>query len=188
MKFKFIDTGIADLYVVEPTVFGDDRGYFMETYNAEFQPYVKHLDGSPAVYVQDNQSRSKRGVLRGLHSQRTHPQGKLVRVTEGEVYDVAVDMRRDSATFGKWYGAVLSEENKLQFLIPEGFLHGFVVMSEFATFTYKCTNFYVPDDESGIAWDDPDIAVDWNIPEGMEIILSEKDKHNPTLRQSGLEF
>ena len=188
MKFTFTDTGIEGLFIVEPTVFGDDRGYFMETYNAEFEPYVKHLDGSPATYVQDNQSRSKKGVLRGLHSQRTNPQGKLVRVTEGEVWDVAVDLRRNSATYGKSAGVLLSAENKREFLSPEGFLHGFVVLSDFATFTYKCTNFYTPNDECGIAWNDPDIAADWHIPDGMEIILSEKDKANPTLREAGLVF
>ena len=160
MKFKFNETGIEGLYIIEPTVFGDSRGYFMETYNAEFEPYVKHLDGSPATFVQDNQSRSFKGVLRGLHCQKSNPQGKLVRVTEGAVYDVAVDVRGGSPTYGQWRGVLLTEENKLQFYIPEGFLHGFVVMSDFATFTYKCTRLYDPTDEGGVMWNDPDIGID----------------------------
>lgn len=188
MKFKFIETGISDLYIIEPTVFGDSRGYFMETYNGEFEPYIKHLDGTPAQFVQDNQSRSKRGVLRGLHCQKTNPQGKLVRVTEGAVYDVAVDLRDGSETYGKWHGVLLTEENKRQFYVPEGFLHGFVVMSDFATFTYKCTRYYDPSDEGAIIWNDPDIGIDWQIPDDMEILLSDKDRKNPTLAESGLRF
>ena len=188
MKFTFNETGIEGLYIIEPTVFGDSRGYFMETYNAEFDPYIKHLDGSPARFVQDNQSRSVKGVLRGLHYQRNNPQGKLVRVTEGAVYDVAVDMRGNSPTYGQWKGVLLTEENKLQFYVPEGFLHGFVVMSDFATFSYKCTRLYDPSDEGGVMWNDPDIGVDWQIPEGMEIKLSEKDKNHPSLKSSGLRF
>ena len=175
-KFNFIETGIKDLYVIEPTVFGDNRGYFMETYNEEFKPYIKHLDGTPAEFVQDNQSRSKKGVLRGLHFQKANPQGKLVRCLEGEVFDVAVDLRKDSETFGKWYGVLLSEENKKQFYIPEGFAHGFYVVSEVATFAYKCTRLYAPNDEGGLLWNDPDIGIDWGIAEGEEVLLSEKDK------------
>lgn len=187
-KFQFIETGIKDLYVIEPTVFGDSRGYFMETYNAEFEPYVKHLDGTPAQFVQDNQSRSKRGVLRGLHFQRKTPQGKLVRCLEGEVYDVAVDLRGGSETYGKWYGVLLSEDNKKQFYVPEGFAHGFVVFTETATFAYKCTRYYDPSDEGGLMWNDPDIGVDWNIPGDMEILLSEKDRKNLSLKESGIRF
>ena len=126
-KFNFIETPIKGVYVIEPTVFGDNRGYFMETYNNEFDPYIKHLDGTPAQFVQDNQSKSKKGVLRGLHFQKSNPQGKLVRCLEGEVFDVAVDLRKDSETLGKWYGVILSEENKKQFYIPEGFAHGFAL-------------------------------------------------------------
>ena len=136
-KFTFKETEISDLYIIEPTVFGDERGYFMETFNDEFLPYVKHLDGSPATFVQDNESRSRRGVLRGLHFQKANPQGKLVRVIQGEVYDVAVDLRKNSPTFGKWVGVTLSAENKKQFYVPEGFAHGFLVLSEYATFVYK---------------------------------------------------
>lgn len=185
-KFKFTKTDIKDLYVIEPTVFGDERGYFMETFNDEFKPYIKHLDGSPAEFVQDNQSRSKKGVLRGLHFQKQNPQGKLVRCLEGEVFDVAVDLRKDSGTFGKWFGVVLSAENKKMFYVPEGFAHGFFVISDFATFSYKCTRLYAPGDEGGILWNDPDVGVDWNIPNGCEVLLSDKDKNNPYLRE--LEF
>lgn len=187
-KFTFIETGIKDLYVIEPTVFGDNRGYFMETYNDEFKPYIKHLDGSPAEFVQDNQSRSKKGVLRGLHFQKNNPQGKLVRCLEGEVYDVAVDLRKDSETYGKWYGVLLSEENKKQFYIPEGFAHGFAVYTDTATFAYKCTRLYDPTDEGGLMWNDPDIGVDWNIPEGMDVLLSEKDKKNPAFKDLDFSF
>ena len=185
-KFNFIETGIKDLYVIEPTVFGDDRGYFMETYNDEFKPYIKHLDGSPAEFVQDNQSRSKRGVLRGLHFQKNNTHGKLVRVIEGEVYDVAVDLRRDSETFGKCYGVLLSAENKKQFYVPEGSAHGFMVTSEFATFVYKCTNLYDPTSEGGLLWCDPALNIEW--PEEDNILLSEKDKKHPTLSELGFAF
>ena len=139
-QFQFTKTGIEGLVVVEPKVFGDNRGYFMETYNYnDFK-----AAGLDMVFVQDNQSKSKKGVLRGLHFQKKNPQGKLVRVVSGEVYDVAVDLRRGSDTYGKWYGVLLSAENKKQFYVPEGFAHGFVVMSETAEFVYKCTRFYDP--------------------------------------------
>ena len=187
-KFNFLQTPIKDLYIIEPTVFGDDRGYFMETFNGEFAPYVKHLDGTPAAFVQDNESRSKRGVLRGLHFQKKNPQGKLVRVIEGEVYDVAVDLRKDSETYGKWYGVTLSQENKRQFYVPEGFAHGFYVKSEFATFVYKCTNLYDPTSDGGVLWCDSDIGVDWGIADGDAPLLSEKDKKNPTLSELGFSF
>lgn len=172
-KFKFTETEIEGVYIIEPTVFGDNRGYFMETYNYnEFKEA-----GLDMVFVQDNQSKSKKGVLRGLHFQKTHPQGKLVRVIEGEVFDVAVDLRKDSKTYGKWVGVILSKDNKKQFYIPEGFAHGFLVLSDEAEFTYKCTDFYHPEDEGGIAWNDPDIGVEWPM-EGIEkVILSDKDKN-----------
>lgn len=185
-KFKFTETGIKDLYVIEPTVFGDSRGYFMETFNDEFAPYIKHLDGSAATFVQDNESRSKKGVLRGLHFQMANPQGKLVRVIEGAVFDVAVDLRKDSDTFGKWYGVELSAENKKQFYVPEGFAHGFYVLSESATFVYKCTRFYDPSSEGGLLWNDPEIGVEWPIDGG--VLLSEKDKKNSLLKDLGFAF
>jgi len=182
-KFKAIETGINGLIVIEPTVFGDDRGYFMETWN---EPDFAEI-GVPYNFVQDNQSKSKKGVLRGLHFQRTNPQGKLVRVISGEVFDVAVDLRKDSATFGKWYGVTLSAENKKQFYVPEGFAHGFVVTSETAEFVYKCTRLYDPKDEGGLLWNDPEIGIEW--PDlGMEFLLSEKDKVNPVLDKNGVYF
>ena len=163
---------IEGLKVITPTVFGDARGYFMETYQYEDFKAA----GIDQVFVQDNQSASKKGVLRGLHFQINHPQDKLVRVIKGEVYDVAVDLRKDSATFGKWYGVLLSEENKKQFFIPKGFAHGFLVLSDYAEFCYKCSDFYHPNDEGGLKFDDPEIGVQWPIPNGMELIMSDKDK------------
>ena len=162
---------IEGLKIITPTVFGDARGYFMETYNYNDLKAA----GIPQVFVQDNQSASKKGVLRGLHFQKRYPQGKLVRVIRGTVFDVAVDIRKGSATYGKWYGIELSEENKKQFYIPEGFAHGFLVLSDQAEFCYKCTDFYHPDDEGGIAWNDPTINVAW--PElDVPYRMSEKDK------------
>ncbi|KXG76281.1 dTDP-4-dehydrorhamnose 3,5-epimerase [Thermotalea metallivorans] len=183
-KFNFIKTNIEGLYIIEPTVFGDNRGYFMETYNAkDFQE-----EGLNMVFVQDNQSKSKKGVLRGLHFQYKYPQGKLVRVTKGEVFDVAVDLRKNSKTFGKWYGVILSEENKRQFYIPEGFAHGFLVLSEEAEFTYKCTDYYHPEDEGGIIWNDPDIGIEWPL-EGIEnVLLSEKDRNWRKLEDTPIDF
>ena len=137
-------------------------------------------------FVQDNQSSSRKGVLRGLHFQKTHPQAKLVRVLKGEVFDVAVDLRKDSPTYGQWVGAVLSEENRRQFMIPRGFAHGFVVMSDYAEFAYKCDELYHPEDEGGIMWNDPEIGIDW--PDVGEIILSEKDKCHPSLSECRIEF
>ena len=163
---------IEGLKVITPTVFGDARGYFMETYQYEDFKAA----GIDQVFVQDNQSASKKGVLRGLHFQINHPQDKLVRVIKGEVYDVAVDLRKDSATFGKWYGVLLSEENKKQFFIPKGFAHGFLVLSDYAEFCYKCSDFYHPGDEGGLKYDDPAIGVQWPIEEGMELTLSDRDK------------
>ena len=163
---------IEGLKIITPTVFGDERGYFVETYN--YNDFKEA--GIPEVFVQDNQSASKKGVLRGLHFQINFPQDKLVRVVRGEVYDVAVDLREGSPTFGKWKGVLLSAENKKQFFIPKNFAHGFLVVSDYAEFCYKCTDFYHPNDEGGLKYDDPDIGVEWPIPEGMELILSEKDK------------
>ena len=162
---------IEGLKVITPTVFGDSRGYFMETYN--YNDYKEA--GIPEVFVQDNQSASRKGVLRGLHFQKEHPQGKLVRVIRGEVFDAVVDLREGSATFGQWFGVLLSEENKKQFFIPKGFAHGFLVLSDYAEFAYKCTEFYHPNDEGGLLYNDPDIGVEWPIPEGMEVILNERD-------------
>lgn len=171
-KFNFIQTAIEGLYVIEPTIFGDNRGYFMETYNYnEFKEA-----GLDMVFVQDNQSKSRKGVLRGLHFQKQHPQGKLVRVISGEVFDVAVDIRKGSPTYKQWYGVILSSENKRQFYVPEGFAHGFLVLTAEAEFVYKCTDFYHPEDEGGIAWDDPDIGIKWPIDGIQDILLSEKDR------------
>lgn len=163
---------IEGLKIITPAVHGDARGYFMETY--QYQDFKEA--GIDVVFVQDNQSASKRGVLRGLHFQKQFPQDKLVRVIRGTVFDVAVDLREGSPTFGKWHGVVLSEENKKQFFVPKYFAHGFLVLSEYAEFCYKCSDFYHPNDEGGIIYNDPEIGVEWPIPEDMELILSEKDK------------
>lgn len=171
-KFEFVSTPIVDLIIIEPTVFGDHRGYFMETYHRE----IFAQNGVSATFVQDNQSSSQKGVLRGLHFQKKYPQGKLVRVISGAVFDVAVDIRTDSDTFGKWFGIVLSAENKKQLFVPPGFAHGFLVLSEKAEFVYKCTDFYHPEDESGIAWNDPDIGIEWPTLD-VPYILSEKDNN-----------
>ena len=181
-NFTFIETPIKDVYEIEVKKYGDNRGYFMETYKKE------DFDKAGLVYnfIQDNQSKSKKGVLRGLHFQKTFPQAKLVRCIEGEVFDVCVDLRKDSPTYGKWYGVVLSAEKGNQFMIPRGFAHGFVVLSETATFTYKCDEFYHPEDEGGIMWNDPDIGIDWPLKEG--ILLSEKDKKHPAFKDSKVVF
>ena len=177
-KIKVTACEIEGLYVIEPTVFQDERGYFVETYNQnDFREAGLNME-----FVQDNQSMSVRGVLRGLHYQKQFPQGKLVRVLRGEVFDVAVDLRPGSKTYGKWYGVILSAENKKQFFVPKNFAHGFLVLSEMAEFAYKCTDFYHPNDEGGLIWNDPDIGVKWPIPEGMELIFSEKDQKWPGLK------
>ena len=162
---------IEGLKIITPQVHGDTRGYFMETYN--YNDFKEA--GIDVKFVQDNQSASKKGVLRGLHFQINHPQDKLVRVIKGEVYDVAVDMRPGSATYGQWKGVLLSEENKKQFFVPKNFAHGFLVLSDYAEFCYKCSDFYHPGDEGGIMYNDPSIGVEWPIPEGMELTLSERD-------------
>ena len=172
-KFKRIDTDIEGLYVVEPTVFGDNRGYFMETYSKEDFKEI----GIDYEFVQDNQSKSKKGVLRGLHFQKENTQGKLVRVIKGAVFDVVVDLRRDSQTYGKWYGVELTEENKKMFFIPPYFAHGFLVLSDEAVFNYKCTNLYAPEYDGGLLWNDPEVGIEWPLDGIDEIILSEKDKN-----------
>ena len=179
----FEKTPIKDVYIITPKVFGDDRGYFMETFSDQD---FKNA-GLNYTFVQDNQSSSNKGVLRGLHFQKTHPQAKLVRVLKGEVYDVAVDLRDGSETYGKYVGVLLSEENKKQLLIPRGFAHGFLVVSDSAEFAYKCDEFYHPEDEGGLIYNDPDIAIDW--PQlDTEYILSEKDTKHPTLKESNITF
>ncbi len=181
-NFTFNETKIKGVYIIDVKTYGDNRGYFMETYKeSDFK-----AAGLDYNFVQDNQSSSRKGVLRGLHFQKTHPQAKLVRVLKGEVFDVAVDLRKGSPTYGQWVGAVLSEENKRQFMIPRGFAHGFVVMSDYAEFAYKCDDLYHPEDEGGIMWNDPAIGIEW--PEVGEIILSEKDKVHPSLADSKTEF
>lgn len=163
---------IEGLKVITPQVFGDRRGYFMETY--QYEDFAGA--GIDVTFVQDNQSSSTKGVLRGLHFQIHHPQDKLVRVVRGEVFDVAVDLRPGSATFGKWFGVRLSEENRKQFFIPKNFAHGFYVLSEEAEFCYKCSDYYHPGDEGGLAFDDPEIGVRWPLLEGVPLIMSDKDK------------
>ena len=177
-QIKVTKCDIEGLVVIEPKVFPDSRGYFMETYNQKDMEEA----GLNMVFVQDNQSMSTKGVLRGLHRQLNFPQGKLVRVVKGSVFDVAVDLREGSETYGKWFGVELSAENKKQFYIPEGFAHGFLVLSDEAEFCYKVTDFYHPGDEAGIMWNDPDIGIEWHISEGMEVLLSEKDQNWPNLK------
>lgn len=181
-NFTFTETKIKGVYIIDVKTYGDHRGYFMETYKEE--DFV--TAGLDYRFVQDNQSSSRKGVLRGLHFQKTFPQAKLVRVLKGEVFDVAVDLRKGSETYGKWVGVLLSEENHRQFMIPRGFAHGFVVVSDHAEFAYKCDEKYHPEDEGGILWNDPDIAIDW--PDVGEVILSEKDKKNPKLAECKIEF
>lgn len=187
VQIKVTKAPIEGLYIIEPAVHGDSRGYFMETYNKRDMEEA----GLNLNFVQDNQSMSVKGVLRGLHFQKQFPQGKLVRVIKGKVFDVAVDLRKNSKTYGKWYGVELTEDNKKQFYISEGFAHGFLVLSEVAEFCYKVTDFYHPGDEGGLAWNDPAIGIDWGVqgdyngtasaegytlPDGTKLILSEKDQ------------
>jgi dTDP-4-dehydrorhamnose 3,5-epimerase len=179
---KAIDTAIPDVKIIEPTVFADDRGFFLESFNqAKFEAAI----GRSAAFVQDNHSRSGKGVLRGLHYQLPpHAQAKLVRVVAGEVYDVAVDIRRSSPTFGQWVGVFLSEENKRQLWIPEGFAHGFLTLSDRVEFLYKTTNYYAPESDCGIRWDDPKIAIDWKSVGALT--LSTKDQRQPLLTDAEL--
>lgn len=194
-QIKVTKCPIDGLYIIEPKVHGDSRGYFMETYN---QNDMREA-GLDMVFVQDNQSMSVKGVLRGLHYQINYPQGKLVRVVKGRVFDVAVDLRPGSETYGQWYGLELSEENKKQFYISEGFAHGFLVLSDTAEFCYKCTDFYHPNDEGGLAWNDPEIGIRWpeltgvypghagaegyTLSDGTALSLSEKDQKWPGIRK-----
>ena len=181
-NFTFTKTKIDGVYIVDVKSYGDERGYFMETYK---EPDFMDA-GLDYNFVQDNQSSSHRGVLRGLHFQKEHPQAKLVRVISGEVFDVAVDLRKGSVTYGQWVGFVLSGDNHRQLMIPRGFAHGFLVLSDYAEFAYKCDDFYHPDDEGGIAWNDPDIAIEW--PCVGEVFLSEKDKKNLTFSQLNFSY
>lgn len=190
--------GIAGLCIITPAVHGDNRGYFMETYNQRDMAEV----GLDIPFVQDNQSMSTKGVLRGLHFQKQYPQTKLVRAIKGSVFDVAVDLRAGSATYGKWFGVVLTEDNKKQFLIPRGFAHGFLVLSDTAEFCYKCDDFYHPDDEGGLAWNDPKIGIKWpdvigdypgtanaegyTLRDGTPLNLSEKDQRWPNMEDTFL--
>lgn len=183
-KFNFIKTYIDGLYVIEPVFFKDNRGYFMETFSAkEFNEAGLNID-----FVQDNQSMSKKGVLRGLHFQYKHQQDKLVRVVKGKVFDVAVDLRKGSKTYGKWYGIELSDENKKQLFIPKGFAHGFLALSDEVIFVYKCSDFYYPEYSSGIIWNDPDINIKWPYERDEEIILSENDKNWKRLKETKIEL
>ncbi len=168
---QIIDTALEAVKILDPTVFGDDRGFFMESWNQE----AFEKCGLPGNFVQDNHSRSSQGVLRGLHYQIKNPQGKLVRVTRGEVFDVAVDMRRSSPQFGQWVGVMLSETNKRQLWVPEGFAHGFYVVSESADFQYKCTNYYAPEFERSLLWNDPAVGIEWPVIAGSEPLLAAKD-------------
>ena len=190
-QIKVTKCPIQGLYIIEPAIHGDSRGYFMETYNQKDM----HEYGLDMVFVQDNQSMSTKGVLRGLHFQKQYPQGKLVRVIKGRVFDVAVDLRSESETYGEWYGVELTEENKRQFYISEGFAHGFLVLSDIAEFCYKVTDFYHPGDEGGLAWNDPQIGIEWPgiigsypgsasaggyaMADGTPLNLSEKDQKWP---------
>ncbi|MDD5016810.1 MAG: dTDP-4-dehydrorhamnose 3,5-epimerase [Eubacteriales bacterium] len=183
-KIIRIDTSIDGLTILEPKIFADKRGYFMETYNrAEFSEIGLHM-----TFVQDNESQSKKGVLRGLHFQTKYPQGKLVRVLQGSVFDVGVDLRKGSPTYGKWEGVVLSEQNKRMFYVSEGFAHGFLVLSDIAVFSYKCTNLYYPEYDGGIRYDDEEIGIDWPARQVGEVVLSEKDKKLPALSELKIMF
>lgn len=179
---NFIKTKIEGVYIIEPKVFGDSRGFFMETYNED--DFKKA--GLNYTFVQDNHSKSHKGVLRGLHFQKNHPQAKLVRVIKGEVFDVTVDLRKNSPTYGKWIGEILSSDNKKMLMIPRGFAHGFLVLSDEAEFVYKCDDLYHPEDEGGIMYNDSDINISW--PDAGTIELSEKDKKHPTLKELNFKF
>lgn len=177
---NIIKTKLNDCLIIEPKVFGDERGFFLESFH---QQRYEQQTGIQQSFVQDNHSRSAYGVLRGLHFQRTRPQGKLVRVVRGEVFDVAVDIRPQSPTFGQWEAVILSEENKRQFWVPPGFAHGFQVLSDFADFEYKCTDYYAPEDEASLAWNDPQLGIDWPI---QQPLLSAKDAKAFTLAELNL--
>ncbi len=178
-KFKIIETPIKDLLIIETKIFKDDRGFFLESYNLRDFEEI----GLDLRFVQDNLSMSKKGVLRGLHFQLRHPQGKLVRVISGRVYDVAVDLRVNSPTFGRWFGIELTGEDGLALYIPEGFAHGFLTLEDNTYFFYKCTEFYYPDDDLGVIWNDPEINVSWPLEKVEDLIISDKDKRLPSFRE-----
>ena len=183
-KFNFTPTKLEGALIIEPLVFEDERGYFMETYNMkEFEEA-----GVQIKSVQDNESKSKKGVLRGLHFQYKKPQGKLVRAIKGRIFDVAVDLRKNSPTYGEWEAVILSEENKKQFYIPEGFAHGFLVLSDYAIVNYKCTELYHPEYEGGIRWDDPTLSIKWPLDQVDKIIISEKDENWKTLKEKPIRL
>jgi dTDP-4-dehydrorhamnose 3,5-epimerase len=179
---KFVETPLQDVFLLEPSVFGDQRGFFLETWNIETFSQA----GFDLKFVQDNHSRSAQGILRGLHYQTDHTQGKLVRVTSGEVFDVAVDLRRSSPTLGQWYGVTLSAENHRMLWVPPGFAHGFYVTSDYADFLYKCTDIYHPASELTLAWNDPTVGIEWSVPEGEEPQLSAKDVEGLTWDETPL--
>ena len=177
---KVVSTSIPDVKIIEAQVFGDERGFFMETFRASIMDEL--TGGKP--FVQDNHSKSAQGILRGLHYQMQQTQGKLVRVVQGAVFDVAVDMRKDSATFGQWVGEVLSAENKKQLWVPEGFAHGFYVMTESAEFVYKCTDYYAPEFDRSLKWDDADVGIDWPLVDGKQPLVSEKDENGKSFAEA----
>lgn len=178
-EFKFQKTRLDGAVIIEPEVYEDERGYFMETFNqALFRDH-----GLDITFVQDNESMSRRGVLRGLHFQMKKPQGKLIRALKGEIFDVAVDLRRDSETYGEWVGVFLSEENRREFFIPEGFAHGFLALADECIVNYKCTELYLPEYDSGIPWDDPDIGIEWPLEMVDELIISDKDRNWKPLKE-----
>ena len=177
---KVVDTAIADVKIIETQVFGDERGFFMETYRASIMDEL--TGGKP--FVQDNHSKSSQGILRGLHYQMQQTQGKLVRVVQGAVFDVAVDMRKNSPTFGQWVGEVLSAENKKQLWVPEGFAHGFYVMTESAEFVYKCTDYYAPEFDRSLKWNDPEVGIEWPLIDGKQPLLSEKDENGKSFAEA----
>lgn len=177
---KIVDTSIPEVKIIEAQVFGDERGFFMETFRANIMDEL--TGGKP--FVQDNHSKSAQGILRGLHYQMQQTQGKLVRVVQGAVFDVAVDMRKDSATFGQWVGEVLSAENKKQLWVPEGFAHGFYVMTESAEFVYKCTDYYAPEFDRSLKWNDPAVGIEWPLVDGKQPLLSEKDENGKSFAEA----
>ena len=187
-NFEVVETSIKGLVIIQPKVFGDERGFFLETYNKKSFEEL----GLTMEFVQDNHSKSKKGVLRGLHFQTKHTQGKLVRVAKGKVYDVAVDLRKNSKTFGKWYGVLLTEENKTMFYVPEGFAHGFLTLEADTEFVYKCTDLYAPKYDSGILWSDKTIGIDWKFEEfgidPSELTISEKDKVQKKFEKNKVYF
>ncbi|MGL5054432.1 MAG: dTDP-4-dehydrorhamnose 3,5-epimerase [Fusobacteriaceae bacterium] len=182
-KFNKVETGIEGLYILEPVVFGDERGFFLESYSKRDFEEI----GIPYEFVQDNHSKSKKGVLRGMHFQTQYSQDKLVRVVAGSVYDVVVDLRKESKTFGKYFGVLLTAQNKKQFFVPKGFAHGFLTLEDDTEFLYKCTEYYMPQFDSGILWNDSEVGIDWKLSEFQitesELTLSEKDKKQQTLAQ-----